>query len=253
MIAEPSIWVNIWVGAGVLTVTAVVLTAWSLVELRTTAPLVDLRLMRMPTVLRANTAMLIAGVGMYLLFSLLIRYVQTPAATDYGFALPGIAAGAALIPFSILGFIAGKTVPRLVTRITGEWAYVASVAAVMAAAALFAIRTDNLIVVLVSMSVLGFGVGGVSSVMPKLVLTGVPVIETASVLTINQIVRSIGFSIGSALTGFLLAAATPAGSNLPTQSGFITAALWAIAPLALSGLLLFLRRPSIAENPTNGR
>lgn len=37
--------------------------------------------------------------------------------------------------------------------------------------------------------------------MPKLVLVDVPQGETASVLSINQIVRSIGFNIGSALAG----------------------------------------------------
>jgi len=42
--------------------------------------------------------------------------------------------------------------------------------------------------------------------MPKLVLVGVPPGETASVLSINQIARSIGMSIGCALAGFPLAA-----------------------------------------------
>jgi predicted MFS family arabinose efflux permease len=106
----------------------------------------------------------------------------------------------------------------------------------------FAAATGSLVLVLTAMAILGFGVGGVSAVMPKLVLAGVPHAETASVLSINQIVRSIGFSIGSALTGFLLAAATPAGALLPTQTGYLTAALWSLPPLMVSALIIATKR-----------
>ncbi len=107
-------------------------------QLRPTAsPLVNLRLLGQGSVLRVNLAMLIAGMGLYLLFSLLTRYVQTPAGAPYGFALPGVAAGAALIPFSLLGFVAGKSLPRLVYRITERWTYALSAAIAIAAALLF--------------------------------------------------------------------------------------------------------------------
>lgn len=88
-----------------------------------------------------------------------------------------------------------------------------------------------------------FAVGGVFAVLPRLVLAGVPPEETASVLSINQIARSIGMSIGSALTGFLLAAATPRGATLPAQDGYITTALWALPPLAAGALVIATNRP----------
>ena len=74
--------------------------------------------------------------------------------------------------------------------------------------------------------------------MPVLVLVGVPQSETASVLTINQVVRSIGFAVGSALAGVLLATATPAGAVLPTQQGFVTAAWWSLLPLGLAAVIV---------------
>ena len=118
VIAEPAIWATGWLAGGLLAGSVAVLAVWACVELRTTAPLVNLRLLGQGPVLRANLAILVAGAGLYLLFSLFTRYVQTPAGARYGFALPGVAAGAALIPFSLLGFVAGKAVPRLVARIT---------------------------------------------------------------------------------------------------------------------------------------
>lgn len=242
VIADPSIWATAWLAGGLLAGSAAILAVWAFIELRTTVPLVDLRLLGQGPVLRANLAILVAGTGLYLLFSLFTRYVQTPAGAHYGFALPGVVAGAALIPFSLLGFVAGKAVPRLIARITERWTYALSVVIAVASALLFAVANQSLLAVLVAIALLGFAVGGVFAVMPKLVLVGVPQAETASVLSINQIARSIGMSIGSAFAGFLLAATTPEGAMLPTQNGYITAALWALPPLAASALIIATNR-----------
>ncbi|GAA2791157.1 MFS transporter [Saccharopolyspora taberi] len=253
VIADPAVWGTAWLTGGLLVGSAVVLAVWAFVELRSTAPLVDLRLLGQGPVLRANLAVLVAGTGLYLLFSLFTRYVQTPADANYGFALPGVAAGAALIPFSLLGFVAGKSVPRLIARITERWTYAFSLLIAVAGALLFVVADESLIAVLGAIALLGFAVGGVFAVMPKLVLVGVPQQETASVLSINQIARSIGMSIGSALAGFLLAATTPNGAMLPDQDGYLTAALWALPPLAASALIIATnrsRRPAQAS-PTS--
>lgn len=193
-IAEPAVVEVPLVGASIVVAAAIALGCWVAVELRVAAPLVDLRLLAQSAVLRANTGMLVAGIGMYLLFSLLTRYVQTPAAA----------------------------------------------VSVMIAAALFAAAPDSPIAVLCAMAVLGFGVGGVSAVMPKLVLAGVPQTETASVLLINQIIRSIGFGIGSALAGMLLAGATRPGALSPEEHGYVTAALWVLPLLTLSVVVVAL-------------
>ncbi|WP_020635209.1 MFS transporter [Amycolatopsis alba] len=238
VIAHPSIWKTGWLAGGVLAGSVAILAVWVIIELRAEAPLVNLRLLRQGPVLRANSAILIAGLGLYLLFSLLTRYVQTPGGAQYGFALPGVAAGAALIPFSLLGFLAGKAVPRLAARITERWTYALSAAIAIVGALLFVAASESFLAVLAAIAMLGFAVGGVFALMPKLVLVGVPQEETASVLSINQIIRSIGFSLGSALAGSLLAAATPDGSMLPDRDGYLTAALWALPPLLASALVM---------------
>ncbi|MFE9577853.1 MFS transporter [Nocardia sp. NPDC006044] len=247
VVAEPSIWSTAWLAGGILAGAVAVLAVWAFVELRSTAPLVNLRLLARAPVLRANLAILVAGIGLYLLFSLFTRYVQTPAGANYGFALPGVAAGAALIPFSLLGFVAGKAVPRLVARIAERRTYALAVVIAGASVILFTAASGSLLAVLAAIALLGFGVGGVFAVMPKLVLVGVPPEETASVLSINQIARSIGMSIGSAVTGFLLAAGTPIGAVFPDRNGYLTAALWALPPLAASTLIIAANRPARAS------
>ena len=72
-----------------LVVSVLVLITWTIVEARTDKPLVDIRLLRHPAVAAANLVMLTGGVGMYLLLSLITRYVQTPAVAGYG----GVACG----------------------------------------------------------------------------------------------------------------------------------------------------------------
>ncbi|KAA9160408.1 MFS transporter [Amycolatopsis acidicola] len=238
VIAEPAIWADPWLGGGLLAAAAVILSGWAVFELRAAAPLVDLRMLGRAPVLRANLAMLVAGMGLYLLFSLFTRFVQTPDGAGYGFALPGVAAGAALIPFSLLGFVAGRSVPRLSGGGTVRRMFALSAAIAGAAALLFALAHGSLVAVLAAIALLGFGVGGTSAVMPKLVLAGAPQGETASVLSINQIVRSIGFSTGSALAGLLLASATPAAMTLPTQGGYVTAALWSLLPLTAAAFIV---------------
>lgn len=244
-VAQPSVWNAPWVGTTILILAAVALAAWVLLERRIAAPLVDVGLFIQGGVLRANAAMLTSGIGMYLLFSLLTRYVQTPSDAGYGFGLSGVLAGAALIPFSVLGFFAGRLTPWLTARVSARWTFAIYAAFVILAAGLFAVTRGSLIAILVAMAVLGFGVGGVSAIMPRLVLDGVPQQETPSVLSINQIVRSVGFSIGSALAGLLLATATPAAALFPKEHGYTIAALWVLPLLAISvAVLLLARRPS---------
>ncbi|HEY5223702.1 MAG TPA: MFS transporter [Microbacteriaceae bacterium] len=244
VIAEPAVWGNPWIGGLILAGALLLLGTWVAVELHTTAPLADLRLLTRPAVLRANIGMLVAGVRMYLLFSLLTRYAQTPGAVSYGFGLPGVLAGAALIPFSVLGFVAGKITPIGARRFPKRWVYLAAAVAVVIAAVLFAAASDSLPAVLVAMAILGFGVGGVSAIMPALVLVDVPQSESASVLSINQLIRSVGFSMGSALAGLLLAAATPSGTVFPDEQGYAVAALWVIPLVAISVVPIFLMRRS---------
>jgi predicted MFS family arabinose efflux permease len=89
----------------------------------------------------------------------------------------------------------------------------------------------------VVMGVLGFGVGGFSAVMPQAILAVTPTEETAAAMSVNQVVRSVGFSLGSAVSGLILAAHTPAGSFAPTDSGYSTAA-WTAGGLALVTIVL---------------
>lgn len=234
-LGEVGLWQHHAVAAGALVVAAVVLlVGWVLRERALPAPLVDLRLLRHRAVAAANAAMLIAGAGMYLLLSCITRYVQTPHVAGYGFGLSTFAAGLFLVPFSVLGFLAGRVSPRLRAKVSAPALLSGATVVVLAAFVVFASVRATIAGPLVSMSLLGFGVGAFSAAMPAVILAVTPPRETASAMGVNQVVRSIGFSIGSTLSALLLAASTPAGAVFPKEDGYATAAWIGAAVTALA-------------------
>jgi predicted MFS family arabinose efflux permease len=221
--------------AAILVVSLLLLAAWVILEAHTDTPLVDVRLLRHPAVAAANLVMLTGGVGMYLLLSLITRYVQTPASAGYGFGLNTFEAGLVLVPFSLLGFAAGRLVPGVRRRLSARTLLAASTIVILAAFVLFALVRRNLAEPVIAMSILGCGVGAFSAAMPAVILTATPRAETASAMSVNQVVRSVGFSIGSALGGLILAAHTT--DVFPRESGYTTAA-WTGAATTTATLLI---------------
>ncbi|MGW0916617.1 hypothetical protein ACWD1Z_33560 [Streptomyces sp. NPDC002784] len=104
-------------------------------------------------------------IGMYLLLTLITRYA-TPHGAGYGFGLTTFVAGLVLIPFSVLGFVAGKLMPRVRTRIADPLLLPGSAVVVGGGFALFAAARSDPAELFVAMGVLGFGVGGFSAAIP---------------------------------------------------------------------------------------
>jgi predicted MFS family arabinose efflux permease len=251
---ETGLWSRHLALASVLTVAAVLLLcAWTVVELRSATPLVDVRAVRHPAVAGANIAMFVGGMGMYLLLTLITRYAQTPPSAGYGFGLSTFVAGLVLVPFSVLGFVAGKLTPRLRERIDAPFLLAGSAVVVGGGFVLFAGARSNLAELFVAMGVLGFGVGSFSAAMPGVILAVTPRSETSSAMSFNYVVRSVGYSLGSAIGGLVLAGGTDPGRPFPHDGTYTTAALVGIAAMALTTLTaLALARPRSAEtDPTS--
>jgi predicted MFS family arabinose efflux permease len=234
---ETSLWSrHLGLAAALTAVAVLVLCAWAACERRSAAPLVDVRLVRHRAVAGANAAMLVGGVGMYLLLTLITRYAQTPPGVGYGFGLTTFVAGLVLVPFSLLGFVAGKLTPRVRERIGAPLLLVGSAVVVLAAFALFAVARSNPAELLAAMAILGFGVGSFSAAMPAVILAVTPKSETSSAMSFNQAVRSVGFSLGSAAGGLVLAGGTDAGQLFPTDGAYTTAAVIGVATMAVTAI-----------------
>jgi len=218
---------------GLLALAVVLLAFWIWWELRVERPLVQLRLVRHRSVLTADVAALLAGVGMYLLLSLAVRFVQTPASTGYGLGMTAVIAGLALVPFSAGSFIATRLTPSL-ARLTSHRALlpIASVV-LLAGMLLFSLARGSMWEMLIVMGVNGLGVGLIFAVVPGLLLGAVDASQTASAMGFNQVLRYIGYSVGSALSGVILEIHTPGGAAFPddagyTAAGLLSAAMWVV-------------------------
>ncbi|MBX6723687.1 MAG: MFS transporter, partial [Dactylosporangium sp.] len=200
----------------------------------------------------ANVAMLVGGVGMYLLLTLITRYAQTPHSAGYGFGLTTFVAGLVLVPFSGLGFVAGKLTPWVRVRIGAPFLLAGSAVIVLGAFALFAAARSNLADLFVAMGVLGFGVGGFTAAMPGVILAVTPHGETSSAMSFNYVVRSVGYSLGSAIGGLVLAAGTDTGHLFPNDGAYTASALIGIGAMVITTMtsLALARQRAPETGPT---
>lgn len=251
--SEPSLWSHHLGVAVVLAAVAVLLLCvWTAFELRSRTPLVDVRAVRHPVVAGANIAMFVGGIGMYLLLTLITRYAQTPHSAGYGFGLTTFVAGLVLIPFSLLGFVAGKLTPWVRARVDAPLLLAGSAVVVGGGFVLFAAARSNLVELVGAMGVLGFGVGSFSAAMPGVILAVTPKSETSSAMSFNYVVRSVGYSLGSAMGGLVLTTGTDTGRLFPSDSAYTTAALIGLAAMTVTTLtgLALTRRRSPGTEPT---
>ncbi|HKC30004.1 MAG TPA: MFS transporter, partial [Jatrophihabitans sp.] len=204
---------------------AVVTAFWVRHELRRRHPLVDLRLLGHRGVLAAHATSMFAGCGMYLLLSLITRFVQTPTAEGYGFGASVVMSGLILVPFSITSVLSNRLL-NVISRRIGS-AYVMPLGAVIYVGSLilFASARTHLWEMFAVMAIAGLGAGCTFAAIPSLIVRAVPADETASSMALNQVLRIIGFAVGSALSATVLDAYTPAGIDLPREAGYVTGSL----------------------------
>ena len=94
---------------------------------------------------------------------------------------------------------------------------------------LFLLARTELWQLFVVMAVAGVGVGAAFAAFPALIISAVPPHETGSAMSLNQVLRYVGFAVGSALTATVLAAATASGTAAPASSGYGTIAVIGLA------------------------
>jgi MFS family permease len=203
---------------------AVVLVGWVAWESRTASPLVDLRLARGRVAGTAHVAALLVGLANYLLLASIPILAQAPEADGAGFGTSIVVAGLILLPFSVASVVAGRVARSVAGRPAARLVLPLAALVQGVAFVLFLVARTQLWELFALMAVAGFGVGAAFAAFPALIISAVPGHETGSAMSLNQVLRYVGFATGSALTATILAAATPAGASSPAGSGYGTIA-----------------------------
>jgi predicted MFS family arabinose efflux permease len=226
------------IGAGVL------IWLWVRRERSAPYPLVDLRLLRHRIVAVTNLAGLLLALGMYMFFPLLVDFVQTPAATGYGFGSSVVVAGLVLVPFSACSVFMSPFAAGLAKRVGAERVVPIGALLMALAFAFFTLTGGALWEAFLASGVTGMGIGFSFAVMPGLIIRSVPGSETGSALGFSQVIRFIGFALGSGISASILAAHTPSGQLYPERSGFTVA--WvasACACVVVAAVCAWIGRP----------
>ncbi|MFI1211458.1 MFS transporter [Streptomyces sp. NPDC020802] len=228
---------------GLLGAAVVVLAAWGRWELRTSEPLVDLRVTARPQVLMTNAASVLVGFAMYAQSLVVPQLLQLPEATGYGLGQSMLAMGLWMAPAGLMMMVMSPLGAK-VSAARGPKVTLTVGALIIALGYGLSLpllgSTGGLLVATI---VCNTGVGFAYGAMPALIMGAVPQSETASANSFNTLMRSIGSSVSAAVIAVVLAQMTTdfGGFALPSEDGFRVAMLIgcvvALAAAAVASLI----------------
>ncbi|WP_107430046.1 MFS transporter, partial [Streptomyces murinus] len=208
-------------------VAVLALPAWGRWELRTRDPLIDLRTTARPRVLITNAASVLIGVGMYSFMLIAPQLLQFPKATGFGLGQSMLAAGLWIAPGGIMMMVISPLGGKLINARGPKVALTCGAVVMAAGYALALPLMGTAWGIMLSGIVINSGVALAYGSMPALIMSSVPLSETAAANGFNTLMRSLGTTIGSAVIGVVLAhmTITLGGYTLASENGFRTGLL----------------------------
>lgn len=233
---------------GLLVASLLLMAVWVPLELRVNQPMVDLRTSAQRPVLMTNLASIFAGMAMFVNMLVTVQVLQQPTETGAGFGLGVTAAGLAMVP-SGLAMVA-------MSPVSGWWlARFGGRAVLLVGAGLMALTyvgrvfwSDSVAAIVIGSTLVGIGTALAFAAMPTLIMSSVPITETASANGLNSLVRSIGTSLASTLVAAIMATYTVevGGMFFATELAFqivlVLGAVAAVICVALASLIPTDRR-----------
>lgn len=243
---------------GLFAAAVVLLLGWGVWELRNSAPLVDLRTTARPRVLTTNIASIFVGVGMYSSSLIMPQLLQFPIASGYGLGQSLLATGLWMAPGGLMMMLISPLGGKLTNARGPKFTLVCGVLVQAAGYALSLGLMSHAWSIMVAIMVISSGTGLAYGAMPALIMSSVPLHETAAANSFNTLMRSLGTSIGSAVVGVVLSQMTVnlGGTVVTSENGFRTGlavgggvALLAAALAALIPAARSARIPGQAQAP----
>jgi MFS family permease len=204
---------------GTLLASAVLFAAWWRAERRSAHPLVDVRMLTRPAILRTNIVAVAVGFTLYGSLIIIPVLLQTPRAVGYGFGVSLNDAGLLLLPQTATVFIFGLLAGRLSATIGSARAVLTGVLLGGASYALLAVARAEEWQVLLATIGIGAAVGLTFSAMPNVILESVPAAHTGVATGMNANLRTIGGALGGQVTASIVTSG-PRVLGYPGPNGF---------------------------------
>ncbi|MFE3946432.1 MFS transporter [Streptomyces sp. NPDC059118] len=230
---------------GLIAAALVILVLWGLFELRSPAPLVDLRTTARREVLLTNLSSIMVGVAFYAVSLVLPQLLQLPASTGYGLGQSMVVAGLCVAPLGLTMMLVAPLYARLSARRGPKVSLMLGMLVIAvgygAGQGLLSAPWQTVVIAVV----IGAGIGLAYSSLPALIIGAVDPSETGAANGLNTLMRSIGTSVSSAVIGMVLANTSEraGGVSLPSMEGFRISFLIATGAVVI-GLALAAFLPS---------
>ncbi|WP_367573397.1 MFS transporter [Streptomyces griseoaurantiacus] len=238
---------------GLFAVALVALVGWGWWETRTTDPLIDLRTTAAPRVLLTNAASIFVGFAMYASMLVMPQLLQFPEATGYGLGQSMLAAGLWMAPGGVMMMFVSPLGGKLTDARGPKFTLICGALVIAAGYGLSMALMGTAWGLMLVGIVINSGVGLAYGAMPALIMSSVPLSETAAANGFNTLMRSLGTSIGAAVIGVILAqmTTTMGGYSFASEDGFRTALLIG-GGLALVSALIAAVIPAVRGGEQGG-
>lgn len=225
---------------GSFAASAVVLVLWGRWELRTRAPLVDLRISARRQVLMTNLASVLIGFAMYAISLIGPQLLQLPEATGYALGRSMLEAGLWMAPGGLVMMAVAPPAARLAGSRGPKVSLLIGSLVIALGYALGLMLMGSAWGVLVFSMVISAGIGFAYAAMPALIMAAVPLSETAAANGLNSLARSLGTSVSSAVIGVVLAHMTVGLGPLsvPSENGIRTGLMIGAGAALLAALVV---------------
>jgi MFS family permease len=243
-VAQTTVWG--WTGTktvGLMAFGLIFCLLWVWVEVHSSHPLVDMKMMRIRGVWTTNLAAFLLGAGMYSSFIVIPQFAQLPTSTGFGFGASVVVSSLYLLPCALTMGLLGTVAGRIAYRFGSKSALVGGSAISALAFGYAVLEHGHPYNMLVTAALLGIGIGLAFAALGNLIVRAVPPTQTGIATGMNTVMRTLGGALGGQISATLIANNTAHG--LPALAGFTETYVMATAFLVvctLSALLVPGRR-----------
>jgi MFS family permease len=202
---------------GLVAISALLLFAWVMYELRHKEPLLDIRLLANRQVALANISIVLAGLGslqIYLVFSM---FLQQPSWSRVGLGLTATVAGLMMLPSQMASVLSSPFSGWVAARFTARDAAFIGVWTMMIAWGGLFLHHSGLWYISGAILVAAIGLQIVYTALPNLIVEAVPENRTSEATGMLQVLRAASTGVGGLVVLLLMSvyivSSPEAGSN----------------------------------------
>lgn len=201
---------------------------WIKIEAKIDNPIVSIRVIKLPESLIANSISILSGTVIYILITASVLRIQQTSFP--GFSETPLMAGLVLTPLSVATIISGRYI-TLNNFSSYAKILIGSIFLFLSIIA-FMIINGKIIFEFICMALCGYGIGLIFGALPHIIKENLNKTDAAEAFGLNQLSRSVGYSIGSVVSVNIISSFFLNHTGEPSKDSYML--------LAITGLIITL-------------